>query len=165
MGKAYFPMFVDISTKKIYCVGGGTIAARRVKTLVKFADDITVIAPKICDGMREMLGNPKVHFQECSVTEADVENGLLDSADMVLAATNDHELNAAIVTWCRGRKILVNTCDDKTNCDFYFPSVTEVDGVIIGLNSGGESPAKVRKVREMLEERLSKFGIHGKIKK
>ena len=49
------------------------------------------------------------------------------------------------------RKILVNTADDKSLCDFYFPAVTEKDGVVIGMNSGGKSPKTVRKVREYLE--------------
>ena len=43
----YFPMFVDISEKKIMVIGGGNIAARRVKTLCDFCNHITVVAPEI----------------------------------------------------------------------------------------------------------------------
>lgn len=71
---------------------------------------------------------------------------------MVLVATNDHELNHAIVKACKKRGVLVNTCDDKSQCDFYFPAVTEVDGIVIGLNSGGKDPKKVREVRKKIEK-------------
>ena len=121
MGGYYFPMFVDISTKRILVIGGGKIAARRVRTLLKFAEHIEVTAPEIW-------------------------------ADIVLTATDDRELNQKIVSACRMRKILVNTADDKSLCDFFFPAVTEKDGVVIGMNSGGKSPKTVRKVREYLEK-------------
>ena len=52
MGGYYFPMFVDISTKRILVIGGGKIAARRVRTLLKFAEHIEVTAPEICDEMK-----------------------------------------------------------------------------------------------------------------
>ena len=120
MGGYYFPMFVDISTKRILVIGGGKIAARRVRTLLKFAEHIEVTAPEICDEMKDIL--------------------------------NDRELNQKIVSACRMRKILVNTADDKSLCDFFFPAVTEKDGVVIGMNSGGKSPKTVRKVREYLEK-------------
>ena len=130
MGGYYFPMFVDISTKRILVIGGGKIAARRVRTLLKFAEHIEVTAPEICDEMKDIL------------------NG----ADIVLTAADDRELNQKIVSACRMRKILVNTADDKSLCDFFFPAVTEKDGVVIGMNSGGKSPKTVRKVREYLEK-------------
>ena len=55
MGGYYFPMFVDISTKRILVIGGGKIAARRVRTLLKFAEHIEVTAPEICDEMKDIL--------------------------------------------------------------------------------------------------------------
>ena len=77
---------------------------------------------------------------------------------MVLVATNDHELNHAIVKACKKRGVLVNTCDDKSQCDFYFPAVTEVDGIVIGLNSGGKDPKKVREVRKKIEKMKAMMG-------
>ena len=42
--KRYFPLYVDLSDKNIVVVGGGTIATRRVKALLLFTRNITVIA-------------------------------------------------------------------------------------------------------------------------
>lgn len=189
--KPYFPMFVDLSEKQILCIGGGTIASRRIRTLTKFTDHLIVMAPEICEEMRELLRQfpimwirgqlnvedilgvkgvvPEAKDAECckKVTFGDVKNisvekyegEIVDATEqifqdiyMVLVATNDHELNHAIVKACKKRGVLVNTCDDKSQCDFYFPAVTEVDGIVIGLNSGGKDPKKVREVRKKIEK-------------
>ena len=47
MTKNKFPMYVDLSDKKIVIAGGGNIGCRRVKTLIGFCDHITVVSPKI----------------------------------------------------------------------------------------------------------------------
>ena len=52
--KPYFPMFVDVSKKKILVIGGGKIAERRVETLLKFADNITVISPEMTERLLEI---------------------------------------------------------------------------------------------------------------
>ena len=191
--KPYFPMFVDLSEKQILCIGGGTIAARRIQTLTKFTAHLIVMAPEICEEMRELLEQfsitwvqKKLKVEEVIAVmgvvpeEKDAENAercmklapddvedisaekyesetldvieqLLYNSYMVLAATDDHELNHAIVKACKKRGILVNTCDDKSQCDYYFPAVTEVDGVVIGLNSSGKDPKKVSQVRQKIE--------------
>lgn len=169
--KPYFPMFVDLSEKQILCIGGGTIAARRIRTLTKFTDHLIVMAPEICEEMRELLrqfpimwiqkklkaeeviaiGNV-IHEKSAEINACEKMDLNFQDIYMVLAATNDHELNHAIVKACKKRGVLVNTCDDKSQCNFYFPAVTEVDGIVIGLNSGGKDPKKVRKVRKKIEK-------------
>ncbi|TCS78340.1 precorrin-2 dehydrogenase/sirohydrochlorin ferrochelatase family protein [Muricomes intestini] len=155
MEKSYFPMFVDISEKKIVVVGGGRIAARRVDTLTYFAGNITVIAPEVTRQLLELNEDGRIY---CMIRE--YEKGDIAGADMVLAATDDRQLNHSIADECRvlerekGRRILFNTADDKDLCDFYFPSVITRDDIVIGINSGGRSPGKVKQVREKLEEKL-----------
>lgn len=169
--KPYFPMFVDLSEKQILCIGGGTIASRRIRTLTKFTDHLIVMAPEICEEMRELLrqfpimwiqkelkaeeviaiGNV-IHEKSAEINACEKMDLNFQDIYMVLVATNDHELNHAIVKACKKRGVLVNTCDDKSQCDFYFPAVTEVDGIVIGLNSGGKDPKKVREVRKKIEK-------------
>ncbi len=161
MDRYYFPMFVDISQKKILVIGGGKIAARRVRTLLKFADHIEVTAPAICKEMKEILEKEaqkeirQVRWNCRKVGEEDLKESsdFLTGAEIVLTATDDRNLNRKITEACKIRNILVNTADDKSRCDFYFPAVTEKDGVVIGMNSSGKNPKAVREVREYLEEK------------
>ena len=48
-GKTFFPMFIDLSKKKVVVIGGGHIAGRRIRTLLSFAGQICVIAPEVTE--------------------------------------------------------------------------------------------------------------------
>lgn len=153
MDKMYFPMFVDLSDKKIVVAGGGNVAARRVDTLLRFAEDITVVAPMFCERLRELGGEGRVRCIGRAYEKGDIRG-----ADLVLAATDSGKVNRVIGEDCReeerrsGRRVFFNAADDKELCDFYFPAVVETDGVIIGINSAGRNPAEVRRVRERLQK-------------
>ncbi len=155
ISKSYFPMFVDISGMKIVVIGGGKIAARRIRTLLEFASDITVIAPLVTESVGQLEAEEKIH---CIHREYQI--GDIQGADMVLAATDDKLLNERIVQDCReaeqksGRKILVSVASDRSLCDFYFPSVIRQDDIVIGINSGGKDPGKVKAIRKRLEKIL-----------
>ena len=155
MEKAYFPMFVDISEMKIIVVGGGRIATRRIKTLLQFASDITVIAPDVTDSLKLLESEGQIHYIHREYHAGDI----LD-ADMVLAATDDKELNHGIAQECRekelesGRRILLSVASDRALCDFYFPSVIKQDDIVVGINSGGKDPGKVKRVREKIEKAI-----------
>lgn len=153
MAKAYFPMFVDISQMKIIVVGGGTIATRRIKTLLQFASDITVISPEITDQLKKLEAAGKIRHICRTYQEADIAE-----SDMVLSAADSSKVNNQVAEDCKkreyatGRKILISIADDRSKCDFYFPSVIVRDEVVIGINSGGQDPGKVRQVRRKLED-------------
>lgn len=152
MGKSYFPLFTDISGKRILVVGGGSIATRRVNTLLPFEPFITVTAKKLTPRLELLKKEGKITCHQRGYIPED-----LTDADMVLAATDDHELNRAIVKACkmlekeRDRPILVNAADDKNLCDFYFPSVIHKDDLVIAVSSGGEAPGRVKELRKKLE--------------
>ena len=149
MRKAYFPMFMDISEKKILVIGGGQIAARRIKTLLRFAEDIKVVAPRICEELRELEQQGKIVWVKRGWVEADAEG-----MDIVLAAADSRAVNHRAVVFCNESGILVNSADDKKKCDFYFPAIVEKDDLIIGIGANGENPAKVKAARQQLEDLL-----------
>ena len=84
-------MFVDISEKKITVVGGGNIAARRVKTLTDFCDHITVVSPEIHPELERLEQEGKIMVIRRPYQREDIYD-----AWMVLAATDDHKLNDEI---------------------------------------------------------------------
>lgn len=146
MKKAYFPMFVDISEKQILVIGGGKIAGRRIKTLLMFAQYITVVAPQIDETIRALAQRDEIVVIEREWQEEDVKN-----ADIVLTVTDNQEVNSQVVKICKANGILVNTADDKAQCDFYFPGVVIKDDVTIGIGTNGKDPARAKAVRQQLE--------------
>ena len=114
----YFPLFVDLTKKSIIVIGAGKIAARRVKSLLPFVGDMKVIAPEVSSEITEMAAASEGALV---IEQRPFESSDLDGADMVLAVTNDKELNTRIGTLCNEKKILVNVSHEKELCDFYFP--------------------------------------------
>lgn len=149
MEKPYFPMFVDISQKKIVVVGGGKIAQRRIETLLAFAEDILVISPEITEEIRELYEESRIQWMETSYHAE-----LIRDADMVLAATDDVRCNEVIVEDCRNRGIMVNTAHKKELCDFYFPGVIKKENLVVGITSSGWSHKEARQTRERIERAL-----------
>ena len=128
-------------------IGGGTIAARRVKSLCGFAGRITgAVAPAVCDAIRSLQTKYPVKILQEPFSET-----MLDDAGRfktVLAATDDAALNERIADICDARGILVNIASRKEACDFYFPSVIRRDPVVIGiLNASGLDHGLVKRTR------------------
>lgn len=76
----------------------------------------------------------------------------IDGVQIVLAATDDHEVNRRIWEECRAAGVTVNVADDRSLCDFYFPSIVMTEDTVIGINCGGEDHAKVKETRIKIEE-------------
>lgn len=148
--KKLFPLFTDLSEKKAVVFGAGTIATRRVKTLLSFAGEIHVIAPEASAEILALAEKGEIVYQEKSYERED-----LYDADLVLAATDDGKINEDIYSACKCLGILVNVASDQKKCDFHFPAVIEQDGVVIGINAAGKDHKKVKEVRQNVETYLT----------
>lgn len=155
--KKYFPIFIDISEKKIVVIGGGTIATRRVTALTQFSGQIEVVAPSITPELLQLVDNGEITWIKEEYCPKQISE-----ADIILAATDQPEVNHRVKDDCEklkietGHNILVNIADDKSLCDFYFPSIIHYDELVIGINSGGKSPGCVKETREKIQSLLEK---------
>ena len=167
-------MFIDLTGKKVLVVGGGSIALRRVQTLLRFRADIRVIAPQLCGGLSELEHNGMIRAEHRKYCEGDVAEKYRDGGkkreevsgpspggtetapEFVLAATDSREVNRIVWQECRNAGIPVNVADDKNLCDFFFPSVVMTDEIVVGINSGGTDPGKVKAARKKIEQFLRK---------
>lgn len=129
---AYFPMFVELDNKKVLIVGGGKVALRKAEKLLPYGPEITVVAPEICDELSLMQG--------IRIINGGFSDELLQDADVVIAATDDRELNRHISELCRSDKTPVNTVDDSELCSFLFPCLIKNGSLSIGISTGGASP-------------------------
>lgn len=143
---AYFPFFVDIEGMNILIVGGGAVALRKAEKLLPYGGTITVAAPELCDGLREM--------PDIRLVNEPFDDGMLDSADVVIAATNSRELNRHIYDACRERKIPVNSVDCKSECTFIFPSLIKRGALSVGISTSGASPSAAIWLKERINALL-----------
>jgi len=147
---SYYPIFLDIEGKKCVVVGGGQVALRKVRALLDHGARVEVISPDLCPGLGRMFKQGKVH-----AVRRDYAEGDLAGAVIVVAATNDNDLNAKVAEEARARGVLINAVDDPQHCDFIVPSHLRHGDVTIAISTGGRSPALARKIRTELEKDLA----------
>lgn len=143
---AYFPLFQDLTHKKIKIFGGGRVALRKAEKLLPFDPEITVIAPEI---LPEFGSMPLTLFRR-EYRDGDVDDNLY----CVIAACNDREVNRQIYEACQKKNIPVNTVDDPALCTFLFPSLVKKGPLTVGISTSGTSPTAAIWIREQLEEIL-----------
>lgn len=144
-----FPLFVDLTDRKIVVVGAGNIAARRVRVLCQFSRDITVVAPQICQEIRELARKGQVRLICRAYRREDIYD-----AWMVLAATDDEKVNREVYTAARCLGAWVNVASDQNLCDFHFPGIVKRDPVVVGVNASGADHRLARRVREEIGHSL-----------
>lgn len=145
----YFPLFIDLEQKRVLVVGAGTIATRRIQTLLDFGPWLTVAAPEASEAVRQLAEEGRLELLSCSYREE-----LLAGQSLVLAATNDDALNHQIAADCRARGIPVNAASDRKACDFYFPGIASEGDLVAGVTAGGTDHRLARTVTERIRQLL-----------
>lgn len=151
--KTCFPLFVDLSEKKILVVGAGRIASRRMEALLPFAGQITVIAPEASPRVLKLAGDGCILYLQRPYIEGEIPRDIC----LVLAATGDREVNRAVYRECKEKGIPVNVSSQKELCDFYFPGIIQEKNLTVGVTAGGRDHALARRATEYLRQAVKNF--------
>ncbi|WP_461829960.1 precorrin-2 dehydrogenase/sirohydrochlorin ferrochelatase family protein [Aquifex sp.] len=144
---AYFPVFLDLRNRKVLIVGGGKVATRKVKNLLPFTKDITVLSPKVTKELKELIDKYDLRWLRRRFRASD-----LRGVHLVIVAVDDIKLQKRIFRLCEKRGILCNAVDSPEFCNFIFPSIIKRGDLILALSTSGKVPALSRALREKLEE-------------
>lgn len=139
-----FPMFVELAGQSCLVVGGGQVAGRKARVLTDCGALVTVAAPEIGE---ELKRNPAVTILERPFREEDLEK---DWA-LVIAASDDPQVNARVTALCREKRIPVNRADEQGKGGFLFPALIHRGDLTIGISTGGASPAAAGYFRRLIE--------------
>ena len=142
----YFPLFLDARKLHVLIVGAGEVAARKLELIMKTPATITVVAPWVCDTVKQLAQNEKV-----TLIEREFENSDLTHKDMVFIATDKPDVNQHIHDLARANKVLVNVVDNTPLCQFITPSIVDRSPIVIAMSSGGVAPVLLRYLRQKLE--------------
>jgi uroporphyrin-III C-methyltransferase/precorrin-2 dehydrogenase/sirohydrochlorin ferrochelatase len=145
----YFPLFLDLKDKPVLLVGGGEVAARKFSLLAEAGASITVVAPQLGPGLAEALSRGAFIYQARAFADTDVTTVWL-----VVAATDDRAVNAAVAAAANTARIPCNVVDDRELSSFIMPAIIDRSPVQIAVSTGGASPVLARLIRERLETLL-----------
>lgn len=141
--------------KKVRVYGGGSIAARRVHTLLGFGADVTVTAPVIT---KEIASLPGLALEYRAYEPGEIAGRKIPPADYILAATDSREVNEKIYLECRQAGIWVNNASDRRQCDFLFPAIIRAGDMVIGVSSGGTDHTGTAKLAGAIREWAAQGG-------
>ena len=142
----YLPIFYRIKQRRCLVVGGGAVAARKASLLCKAGADVAVISPRLSDELAALESAGKIQHLDREYQTSD-----LDDCMLVIAATDQREVNERISVDARSRNLPVNVVDNPDLCSFIMPSIIDRSPVQIAVSTGGSSPVLARLIRTRLE--------------
>lgn len=143
---ALLPLFHDLTNRTVLLVGAGTVARDKLRALLPTGAWIRIVALQALPEVIQTATEAGIPLALRSFEPADLEGVAL-----VVSATNDPALNAAIVTLGRAKGVLVNAVDDPPNCDVFFAATWRRGPLILALGTEGTFPGLSRSVREALD--------------
>lgn len=148
---AYFPAFIKLDDLKVLIIGGGDIASEKLRHMLDFTKNITVISPQLSDASRELIEQNSLLFINRVYEKDDI-----DGFGIVIVAVDVLDVQKSVYEHSRGKKILCNSVDSVDYCDFIFPSYIKDGDLTIAISTSGASPAFAKHMRKFLQKVIPK---------
>jgi precorrin-2 dehydrogenase/sirohydrochlorin ferrochelatase len=127
-------------------IGGGAVAARKIAALVEAQADVTVVAPQICDAVRDLELGGHIRVERRCYAPGDTR-----AAFVVVAATDNNAVNSQVAEEARAGGALVNVVDRPALCTFTVPAIVRRGDLTLAVATGGRCPSLARAIREQLD--------------
>lgn len=147
----YLPLFHKLTNARCVVIGGGIVAARKVRLLLSAHADVVVIAPQLCEELADKLTAGELHHFARPFVRSD-----LDGAALVIAATDNEAVNRLVSESAQARNVPVNVVDDAGLSTVIFPSIVDRNPILVAISSSGKAPTLSRQLRGRLEAMLPK---------
>ncbi|VAX06119.1 Precorrin-2 oxidase @ Sirohydrochlorin ferrochelatase activity of CysG / Uroporphyrinogen-III methyltransferase [hydrothermal vent metagenome] len=142
----YLPIFINIKAKPCVVVGGGEVASRKAALLQNAGACIRIISPELGPSLSGLKDKGEIEHEAREYCQGD-----LVDARLVIAATNNTEVNRQVSEEAQSRSIPVNVVDQPELCSFIMPAIIDRSPVIAAISTSGASPVLARLIRGRLE--------------
>jgi siroheme synthase-like protein len=145
----FLPVSLNITDKKILIIGGGKVAAKKIKILEQFTNEITVIATNICKEIKE--GN--INCKEKRYHKSD-----LAGYHIIYACTNNERLNRCVRMDCVDMDKLINVVDNPVQSDFVSPAIFKKGKMTVSVGSNAQNVIKSIELRNKIKDFINNNG-------
>lgn len=139
----YYPVYLNLSGRKVLVVGGGDVAERKVRGLLEAGAEVRVVSPKLNPGLMAQAREGAIEYRARPFQQEDLEEAFL-----VISATNDPSVNERVYHLAQARKIFCNVVDQSSLCSFIAPAVIRRGDIQIAISTGGQSPALAVRIKK-----------------
>ena len=143
---SYYPILVDLKGKRVIVVGGGTVAQRKVETLLGYDAVVYLMSQEFTPTLQRYVEEGKIKFLGKEFRE-----DVLDGVFLVIAATDNPAVNRKVSESAKEKGLLVNAVDQPSDCNFIVPAVVKRGDLLVAVSTSGKSPALARKIRKDLD--------------
>jgi uroporphyrin-III C-methyltransferase/precorrin-2 dehydrogenase/sirohydrochlorin ferrochelatase len=147
----HFPIFLDLTGRKVIVSGAGECAVAKLRLLLKTEANITVFgtepAPQTLNWARD--GSITLHSRHVQVDD-------ITGATLIYAANEDVNLDAQVAKFGAEAGILVNIVDNLEDSAFITPAIVDRSPVTVAIGTEGAAPVLARKIKQQMEELLPK---------
>ena len=137
-----FPLFADVKGRRVVVVGAGSVAERKVGSLLAAGAHVVVGALTFTEELLRLKNQGEIE----TITGR-FEPAWLDEAWLIVAATNDITTNQHIARCAQQRRIFINVVDDAQLSSFHVPSIVDRSPLIVAISSSGTAPMLARRVQ------------------
>jgi uroporphyrin-III C-methyltransferase / precorrin-2 dehydrogenase / sirohydrochlorin ferrochelatase len=142
------PIFLDLAGQPVVVIGGGTVAERKIETLLESGARITVVSPEATNLIAALAEEGRIRLRRRRYRTGD-----LAGFRLAYAATADPEVNRAVRDEAQDSGIWLNAIDQPALCDFITPAIVRRGELTLAISTNGRCPALARQIREDLEGR------------
>ena len=142
------PILVEGEGLRVLVVGGGAVATRKVKQFEAAGAHVRIVAPVLCEDLEELVRSRALPVERRAYEPADIAD-----AQLVVAATNDREVNARIARDCDAGHRLLNATDFSPDGNFAMMAAHRRGPLTIAVSAGGV-PAAATRIRDAIAERF-----------
>jgi len=151
----YMPVFLRLDGRRVLVVGGGEVAARKIRLLLKAEAAVDVIAQTLNAELGDGVAGNKLRH-----VAMEFDAPALDVYSLVIAATDDNGLNRRVAAAATAARVPVNVVDDPVHSSFITPAIIDRHPLQIAISSGGAAPVLARRLRERLEALIpARYGL------
>ena len=141
----YLPVFLDLTSKKCVIIGGGEVAHRKAKLLLKTEALVHIVAAEFSERIKDL------NSDACTLVTEEFNQRHLIDAVLVIAATDSASVNREVAPAANSLNIPVNVVDEPALCSCLMPALIDKSPVVIAISTGGNSPVLTRRLKELIE--------------
>jgi precorrin-2 dehydrogenase / sirohydrochlorin ferrochelatase len=138
---------LKLSGRRCLVVGGGEIGLEKVEGLLACDGDVTLVAPDAIEPLRELADEGSVRWERREYRPEDLEDTF-----MVIASTDDTDVNIKVYEDAERRAMLVNIVDVPPLCNFILPAIVRTGPLAIAISTAGASPALAKRIKAEIAE-------------